>query len=167
MIKQQTTYGTKRSCGGGGNRCDTLCCILNRSLELVCLLLILGTFFLPTFSVTVNAKNAPGTLGICDIENPTVGTTASGENTTSSAYNRVYFGYVPEKKYVTWKIKQFSDSGDTRIDPYDDNAYGKEIYWRVLNTTANDDTGTPALFMLTEYCIPRHTSWYAIFCQHK
>ena len=133
---------------GGGNRCDTLCCILNRSLELLCLLLILGTFFLPTFSVTVNAKNAPGTLGICDIENPRYDSENGDNNPHPSEYNRVYFGWIPDA--TTGEIDGTSPYGDVKNVP---------IYWRVLNTTANDTLATPALFMLTEYTLPTGVKW--------
>ena len=57
-FRQHISRETKRICGGGGYRCDTLCCILNYSLELLCVLLMLGTFFLPAFSIDANASGS-------------------------------------------------------------------------------------------------------------
>ena len=97
-FEQHVTHVTKCFCGGGGSRCDTLCCILNCWLELLCLCLMLGTFFLPAFSIDANATNAPGTLGVCNIENPTyfdggnVAAIQINASKPASVYNRVYFG---------------------------------------------------------------------------
>ena len=99
----------------------------------MCLLLILGTFFLPAFRVDADATNATGTLGVCNIQDPTFYNTTEKP---ASAYNRVYFGKA---------ASQYS---------YNDPSISNQpIYWRVLNTTANNNEKTPALFMLTEYAI--------------
>ena len=71
ITAQQRMYNADRYLRGGALRCYNLCHTLNYSLKLLCLLLILGTFFLPAFRVTADATNASGTLGVCNIEDPT------------------------------------------------------------------------------------------------
>ena len=89
--------------------------------------------------VVSNAANATGTLGVCNITNPSTGQ-------TTNTYNYVYFGTVP--------------TGDTGFaTEFDSSIRGNKILWRVLNTTANDDDCTPALFMLTEYSLPTTRAW--------
>ena len=149
-FRQYIIYETERSSCRGGLCCDTLCCILNCSLELLCLLLILGTFFLPKFSVDAFAS-AAGTLGVCNIQNPTYDERNDNDKPYPSEYNRVYFGWVP--KTTTGIAK---NAGDTNVDPYVNGTldmHNTPLYWRVLNTKANDVNKTPALFMLTEYCL--------------
>ena len=134
-FRQYVTYETKCSGGGGGYCCDTVCCILNCSLELLGLLLMLGTFFLPAFCVDAYAgiepnHNAPGTLGVCNIANPTYDTRNGNEIPYPSEYNRVYFGWIPTE--TTGTIDGTSPYGSTTNVP---------MYWRVLNTV--DFSGIP------------------------
>ena len=103
--------------------------IASKNTARVIMSVLLSACCIGVASCNTYAKNATGTLGVCNIANPTY-------NSSGSTYNYVYFGDIPN---------------DTTN--YDSNAVGKPILWRVLNTTANDDNGTPALFMLTEYGI--------------
>ena len=110
-------------------------------------------FFLPAFRVIASAANASGTLGVCNIEDPIyygVYDEESHSNSIPSAYNRVYFGQIPT-------TNDTNNIYNTEI--YHTSALGEPIYWRVLNTHANDINSTPALFMLTEYIFTNGLKW--------
>ena len=111
-----------------------------------------------------NAANASGTLGVCNIQDPTydIANDTDEPAISPSEYNRVYFGWIPAITTGNTINYVENSKSNTSVDPYNDGSvdiHNTPIYWRVLNTTANNDESTLALFMLTEYSLPNGTSW--------
>ncbi|MBP5426361.1 MAG: hypothetical protein J6Y29_00445 [Clostridiales bacterium] len=125
---------------------------------------------MPFFRCKVHATSpyTEGTLGICTIANPEYRSNGDDTSTDASIYNRVYFGYIPNNP-TGRAVNNTCDGNNSSTDhisvvnPYKASnntiVQNVPIYWRVLNTTANDINKTKALFMLMEYGLPQDISW--------
>ncbi|MBP5427653.1 MAG: hypothetical protein J6Y29_07215, partial [Clostridiales bacterium] len=128
----------------------------NKALTML-IILLLSSFFMPFFSREIYASPyTPGTLGICTIANPEFRSDGDNTITDASIYNRVYFGWIPDNPSGR-AINCINDGTVNIINPYS-GAYNRPIFWRVLQTEANDVNKTKALFMLMEYGL-NYISW--------
>ena len=76
-------------------------------------------FFYALTYTPAYADNAAGSLGVCNIENPAYDEANGNNNPHPSAYNRVYFGFIPA---TTTGMAKSGSSCLQRV-PYGDACY--------------------------------------------
>ena len=149
---------------GGGNRCDTLCCLLSKSLELLAVLM-LGAFFLPKFNVNIYASNAPGTLGVCNIQNPEEGPvqTVSGEtvNNNASAVLLMCSAIGKRGEIIVSRGEQIEIGGKFRIPDIIKRSNAKMVEIGTTNKTHLSDY-EDSITEKTSAILKVHTSNYKV-----